>query len=317
MKILYVATTPYSGMHLRQADLVGRLGHETRALTPATWEPVIKKLGPKRKVAGRAYWIGDKEIVNACLDWADAIHLQYQTSLKFFDREDLYGKKALVWHLSTKWKPGFMRHFPGDSHKHYKFVVSAEGWDRYELPPWGWKNVPVLFPIHDKLWRPIPFEKRKRRATMTPRLMKDECGGKPIPAPRAVDAVKKALRGLPFDVFSGMGWVETMCEKASSWVGIDDVVNPMLHLSGFEYLSLGIPCFNQHDSHIDRVLFDITGAEWPFEVSHHAKDLDVGMGLFFGMKPEEVDFYGATRRLWMEKYYSGERMAERYVELYR
>lgn len=314
MKILYVATTPYSGMHLRQADLVGRLGHETRVLTPATWEPKITRLGPKRDVVGRAYWIGDEEIVNACLDWAEAIHFNLNTSLRHFNREDLLSEKALVWHLSTKWKPGFMRHFPGDSHKYYKFVLSAEGWDRYELPPWGWRNIPVLFPINDPLWRPIPFEKRRRRATMTPRIESDEWEGKPIPAPRGVAAIKDALAGQPFDVITGVGFAECMREKASSWVGIDDVVNPMLHLSGFEYLSLGVPCVNKKDEHIERVLKDVTGGSWPFFDAQDILKRFVELTL---VTPGNARLHGECVRSWMERYYSGERMAERYVELYR
>jgi hypothetical protein len=328
VKILYVSSTPFSGGHLRMAEALAKRGHETRALTPATWEPEIRELGPKRMKDGRAWWIGDQALVGECVEWAEAIHFTYSASLESLGRSDLLGRKPLVWHLATKWKPGFMRHFPGDSAKHYRFVFSAEGWDRYELPPFGWRAVPVLYPIDDPLWLPMPFEKRARRVTMTPRLLTDEWGGKPIPAPRAVPSIQDALAGLPLAVVSGVGHREAMRAKASSWVGIDDVVNPLVHFSGFEYLSLGVPCLNRSDEHMRWQLAAITGGPWPFVDCNLnpllAEDLKAGGSvaatvryIFEEARPENVEEKGKEARRWMEKYYSADLMAQRYEELYR
>jgi hypothetical protein len=316
VKILYVSSTPFSGGHLRMADALARRGHLTRALTPATWWPEIRELGPKRKTDGCAWWIGDRELVNECVEWAEAIHFTYSASCASIGRSDVLGTKPLVWHLSTRWKPGFLRHFPGDSHKHYQFVFSAEGWDRYDLPPFGWRAVPVLFPIDDPAWRPIPFERRERRATMTPRLMTDEWGGKPIPAPRGVSEIREALAGLPLAVVSGVGHREAMRAKASSWVGIDDIVNPLVHFSGFEYLALGVLCVNRSDEHVRAQLGEITGGRWPF-VEDSIETVRRTISGTLEADPGYVEECGKEARLWMERYYSADLMAPRYEELYR
>jgi hypothetical protein len=296
------------------ADALATLGHETRALTPSTWDPDIRHLDARRSKVGRAWWIGDRALIDECLEWCDCAHFLYSSSLKDLGRPDLLGKKPLVWHLPTKWKPGFMRHFPEDSHKHYRFVFSAEGWDRYELPPWRWKPIPVLFPIDEPLWRPIPFEKRQRRVTMTPRLTTDVWCDKRVPAPRGVPELKKALAGLDFEVISGVSWARAMKAKASSWLGIDDVVSPLVHFSGFEYLSLGVPCLNRSDEHMRRQLWEITGGPWPFV---EACMETVHQNVMQLLDPGELIKAKVWSREWMEKYYSAALMAPRYVELYQ
>lgn len=315
MKILFVSRTPYSGGHLRMANALARRSHETRALTPATWEPEVRRLHEGRLRDGRAYWIRDKKLVDECLEWAEVVHFVYNSSLADLGRRDLLEKKTLVWHLATKWKPGFMRHFPEDDARHYRFALSCEGWDRYKLPEFEWRTLPVLFPIHEPNWQPLPWEKRERMVTMAPRITTDEWDGKPIPAPRGVPMVKEALRGLPFGVISGVGFSEAMFKKSFSWVGVDDVVNPLLHLSSFEYLSLGIPCVNRSDERLRSALGDLTGAPWPFIESDLSRLRDaIQLSL---IDDDWAPYRAAEARRWIETYYSADKMAPHYEEIYR
>lgn len=320
MKILFVSRTPYSGGHIRMAGIFARRGHETRVLTPAIWEPELRFLGPKLRRIGVCWWIGDREIVDESLRWAEVIHFTYSSSLRELGREDLVGKIPCVWHLATRWKHGFhVKHFPHGDHRHYRFALSCEGWERYDLGPYTWTILPVLFPVDDEGWMPIPMAERVRCASISPRLVEDRFRGRPIPAPRAVPKLEAAMKsyGQPFRVISGQGWRRCMREKARSWIGVDDVVNPLVHLSGFEYLSLGVPCVNRRDEFIEMALGDLTGGPWPFvDPGETAEDTAGVVREALGIATEEWEGRSRAARAWMETRYSADLMAHHYERLY-
>lgn len=294
--------------------------HQAVALSPCTWDPKKQRLHAGLQNIGCAWAISVPDVRNRWLDWADVVHFVYNASFASLKRPELAGKKPAAWHLAIKWKDGFKRFFPGDSAKHYRFALSCEGWERYYLPDYSWTTLPVLFPIDTPPYQPRPFFQRCRNVSMTPRLLSDtDDDGNPLSAPRSVRSVLAATRGLPVRVINFMPWAQCMKLKARAWLGIDDVVNPLLHLSGFEYLSLGVPCINRRDALIEKALRELTGgAPWPFLDGSLEEPEALYRACFdaLGRPKEEWERACRAAREWVERHYAAREMIRRYLDLY-
>ena len=226
--------------------------HSAQALVSGTWVDGKRDFGDRECCPSEVLWnVNDPDQRDEVLESADVIHAMYNTSIHDLGRPDLARKKFCVWHLATKWNDGFLRLFPEGTDGVLP-IMSAEGWDRYGTGPWErMQQMPVVFLIDHPAMQPLPFARRTRHASMSIRVKLDTTDdGRPIAAPRSSKKVAEALRGLKFRRLHGLDWQDCMRRKAQAWVGIDDVVNPLVHQSGFEYLALGVPCLNRYDDHL-------------------------------------------------------------------
>jgi hypothetical protein len=318
MRIAYVSLTHHAGVPERMAIAVNQYtGHEARALVPGPWLAGKSMFRPGR-TPDHLWDVRDVAQRDECLEWADVIHAIYNCSLDKLGRPDLGGRKLFVWHLATRWHPVFMTLFP--TTRPNRLVVSAEGWTRYGLPSLAgseaWGILPNVFLLDDPLYQPCPFGRRVRYASMSPRVGVDEnASGEPIAAPRMVPSVKEQLKGLAFHTYRSLEFEDCMRRKRRTWIGIDDVVNPLVHQSGFEYLAMGVPCVNLSDRHLKEEVARATGAVgWPFfeaDMAHLrpvvAKALAAG---------GEWQVLGADMRRWMERAMHPRDVIGRYVDLY-
>lgn len=321
MRIVYVSRTHHSGVPERMARAVNEYtDHEARALVPGPWLEGKETFDAHLPHRDPLYDVNDRMQLDWCLEWADVIHCMYNCSVLSLGRAgiELDSNKLCVWHLATKWDNVFWRQFMVYSKTRTKFVVSAEGWDRYPLPgEITWHQLPVVFLLDHPFYRPISIEKRVRFASMSVRVKLDTTDdGKPIAAPRASKEVATALRGLEFRRFHGHDFKDCMIRKRKTWIGIDDVVNPLVHQSGFEYLSLGVPCVNRSDGHLREVVEKATGSSWwPFIEADLAGVRPV-VERALAAERSEWRLRGQALRLWMENYMHPRDVIQRYIDVY-
>jgi hypothetical protein len=307
----------YSGGQERMAMAVNRYTHhEAKCLAPGIWwDPQRKHLfGHNEKSSGFIYNVNIPEVKNAILESSDVIACMYTCSLHSLGRRDLLKKKICTWHLAIRWKQGmYEAHFPGDDIKKYRLLLSLEGWDRYNLDKLPFTIIPVIFNIEEPEFVPIPFEKRQKYVSMAPRTRTSMDTDS---SPRFANKVSGALSGVPFKVIYHKSFLECMDLKKQSWVGVDDLINPLTHLSGFEYCSVGVPCFSRVDEHLQRSFSEHLGCEsLPF-IDACLKKIRKKAKWALGQETEEWKAKSIEVRKWMEKYYHPRDAIRRYIEIY-
>ena len=319
MKIAIVSTTYWTGLHEHMAKVFNRYTeHEARVLSPGYWD-TRKRFNPEYTQQGCVYSVVDPDTRNEILEWADVIQLAYTCSLHTLGRDDLLGKKVVSWFLGTRWKAELQRLFPGDQAKQVRFIYGCEGWERYPTGPYEWTVVPVLFPIEEPAWMPIPWENRRKIASMAPRALGDlSQTGQRISAPRSPQVVTGLLRGakVPFDRLHNRKFPFCMARKAMAWVGIDDLVNPLVHKSGMEYLAVGTPCLNRWDSYVEGRFRDLTGGPKPPFVNTTIPTLVKTVKRALKANESLWRRRSGECRHWMETYYHPREMVKYYIDLY-
>jgi hypothetical protein len=320
MNIAIVSTTFWTGLHEHMARCFNRYtDHETRVLSCGYWD-TRKRFNPEYTQEGCVYSVMDPDTRNEILEWADVIQLAYTCSLATLGRPDLLGKKVVSWYLGTRWKSELFHLFPSDHAKKIHFIWGCEGWERYpNIAPYEWTSVPVLFPIEDEYWMPIPWKKRKRMVSMAPRALGDysQTGGL-ISAPRSphlINALMKSSK-IPFDRLHNRKFPYCMRRKAMAWIGIDDIVNPLVHKSGLEYLAVGTPCINRWDAFVERKFKDLLGCPKPPFVDATLPTLVKTAKRALKAKESLWKRRCTSSREWMEKYYHPREMVQRYLDVY-
>jgi hypothetical protein len=318
MKIAYVSRTVHSGVPERMAMAVNQYTeHEAVALVPGAWIDGRRTFEKGEGSANSTIRnVNDEQQRGHVLESADVIHCLYNTSLHDLGRPDLARKKLCVWHLATKWNDGFLRLFPEGTDGVLP-IMSAEGWDRYGTGPWpSMPQMPVVFLLDHSAMQPLPFSRRTRHASMSPRVMLDTTDdGQPIAAPRSSKKVAAALRGLKFRRLHGLDWQACMRRKAQAWVGIDDVVNPLVHQSGFEYLALGVPCINASDKHLQETIQNAYGGWCPFVMSD-MEDVRLAVSDAMDVPVGTWEHFSTKARAWMERNAHPRETIARYIDLY-
>jgi hypothetical protein len=319
MKIAFIAKTWWTDLHKRMAEAVNEYTpHEALSLGIGHWDRK-KGFGGRFDRHGVMRSIRHPELVDEVLDWADVLHFSYTCSPFTLEnpRPDVMRKKIIVFQLATRWKNVMLQHFPGGSYKSVRFVMSAEGWDRYPCGEWQWEHLPQIYPIESPEYLPIPMEERRKEVSMSPRVVTDYSNtGDLISAPRRVGSVKTHLRNFPFRLLSKKSHPVCMQQKASAWLGVDDVVNPLLHQSSMEYLSLGVPCINRVDGHLIGLLARVHGRAPPLI---HAELTDLRAVVKDCFKNWSQDRYRQTSeeaRQWMEQYCHPRDVINRYIAIY-
>lgn len=312
MKIVFVSTTPHVGLHERMAAIVNRYTeHQARALSPMIWEG-RRKFRDNFDHLGCVYSVKNKDYVNELLEWADVIQCIYTCSLASLGRRDLLKKKICSWYLALKWRPEMDLMFPEDDLNHYKLLSVCEGWDRFPRRGCCWINVPFLIPIEDPLFQPRLWSKRKRWVSMAPRYPepnKDEEN-----APRKAATINKALAGLPFNLIYFKEYRECMTLKSHSVLGIDDLVTPLIHGSGYEYLSLGVPVLNKLDAHLTTLIRETYRCDKIPFIHADVEGVRSAVEGFLNMSASEQEGYSNRVRGWALAHLHPKETIQRYVE---
>lgn len=295
MRVVYASTSPWSGQHLRWAIAMNRYSNnEARVLTQHD----------------------SLERRNELLEWADVIHCAYTCSAQTLGRPDLLGKKLWLWHLALKWRDKFWQYFPGDQRHDVRFLLACEGWERFGLPDdVEWTLVPQCFLIDDAPYRPLPVVARKRVVTASARdwYKRVERGKSNF---RNWPAVRRALKGMPFKGIHKKPFGDCIRLKAASWLGIDDLHQPLAHLSGMEYLALGVPCLNRVDEVLRRSIGDCLGApDVPF-IDADIESVREIVRWYLKEPLEHQEARAVDCRRWMETYYHPKTVVQKYLEVY-
>lgn len=315
MKILFASATAHNGLHERMTAIVNRYTeHEARCLSPMIW------VGRRRFNAtfdheGVVYSIENKRHKNALLEWADVIQFIYTCSLSTLGRRDLLGKKVCAWYLALKWKPAFMEQFPGDDMSRYKLVAPPEGWDRFPRGGTNWHSVPFPIPIEDPLFTPVPWKERKGWISMSPRFSHQNQNE--VSAPRKADKVQRKLSGTKFNLIFHQPYETCMALKAQSALGVDDLVQPLIHGSANEYLSLGVPVLNMIDGHIERSIKDTYGCDTIPFLDANLATVRGKVDEFFSRPKAEQERAAIETRAWAEANLHPAKTIKRYMEIYQ
>jgi hypothetical protein len=316
MRILFVSATPHNGLQERWAQVVRENSpHEARVLAPSTWRD-RQAFTAARKRDGEVYSILDRSTVDEQLEWADAVQFIYGSSLAALGRRDLLGKKRLSWYLALRWKPEFLKLFPGEDRRHYRFLLACEGWTRYQIPrEFRFRLVPFLIPIHDQLLTPLPWERRSPDIiTCSPRAMPhtaaEDFG---CSAPRNFADVRRTLKLFRLRVIYHRPWEECLREKAESALALDDLVNPLFHGSGYEYLSLGVPLLNRVDERL-RTEFGECYGSFPPLLTSDLVGVRRDAGAFFRKGEEWRRGRAEATRAWAVENLDPARTVGRYLE---
>jgi hypothetical protein len=315
MRVLVVDASMVRGFAERLCSAVNEGGrHQARCLIAGSWYDQSTWNGdfsPKSPV----YSLREKGSVAECLEWADLVHFLQATSYRTIGRTDLIGRKAAAWQVfgsvDQRWEVYGPIWTDADRSKIRQGVV-AEGWsrDRY-WSRWEHAELPGLFTIWDRHHQPLPIWKRGRQASFAPMSKKSAA------APKAYRETQDALRRLPLDLMHRIPWDDCMRRKARAWVGIDEVVTPMVHFSGFEYLALGVPCLSSFDEATERSVREATGADrLPF-LNASLATLRVEVERCLAAKDEEWAARCVEVRKWMERHYDPREGVKRYEDFWQ
>lgn len=317
MKIVYTSRTPLAGVCELMCRIVNEYTeHEARVLNKG---PGKHRWYCRPGVEVPRYSIGIRDQINESLEWADVVHCMANVSARYFKRLDLLKKKVWVfqWHGAQIWP--FSNVWCKEDFAHVRWIHIGQGWIEGQMDffgpfieKWGMKVIPNLITVDDEIHRPIPWGGRKCRVAFAPSQSNEgKVNRKGIP--QVTGAVKglcrlELIQSTPFEL--------CMRKKQASWLGIDEVVTPMYHRSGLEFLSQGVPCICSYTEATERVLLEATGANrMPF-LNATSKTLRSLLSSYFRQPEENRAEMGREAREWIEKYYHPRDLVKRHLEVY-
>jgi hypothetical protein len=264
----------------------------------------------------KKYNVKDKRQINAALEWSEVVHCMANVSARSFKRMDLIDKRVWVfqWHGAQIWP--FERVWLPEDFSKVKWIHIGQGWER---DPWfdqfdahGFKIVPNVISIEDELHRPIGFEARKPVVSFAPSNNKHNAVNR-----KGIPEVQRACKiAFSLDMITGTPFEHCLKRKRRSMLGIDEVVTPLYHRSGLEYLSQGTPCICSSDEFTRTSLKAATGADrFPFIDAKPGNLAEVIRG-FMITPADERKAMSAEARNWMKTYYHPRDLLKRYLDVY-
>lgn len=318
MKILITCDPEYSrGIPERIIWTVNKYTkHEVRGL--------FHKKGPSRYIGSidlpTAWTYQRKEEIDEAIEWADIIHFSHASSPRTIGRSDIIGKKPIFWSMNAAWDPKkripppkwYVNLWKEQDLKHVKRALIAEGWQRYGL----WNGVdfvllPGAFPIFSKEYIPTPVTGRIRRVCYGAMCKKNT-----LPAPKGFKETCAKLKGVEHKIMWRKPWKESMEEKASSWLAIDEVMTPIVHTSTFEYISLGVPVISHHDQLTIDTIKEVTGASSVPIIDSSFDSLKSTIDTYLRLPIDKMKTLSMLIRQWAERYMHPCDVAHRYVEFW-
>ena len=196
----------------------------------------------------RSGWnIYNEDDVNATIEWADILHFLHRTHPDYLleSRPEIYKKKYVVWQLRGR-IPARSRHknlqqcyqWPPNKLIHYAYL--GQGWGQFQLHKkliqYGIDLVPLpnIIPIHDYLYKPLPWHKRKKRLVQICNI--NFCKHN-YRFGKGENELRHALRGrgIRLAVLTNLPKRVCLFRKKKAVLGVEDTLNPLYHRSGLEF----------------------------------------------------------------------------------
>ena len=318
MNILQASKTPLAGV----CELMCRTINE---YFPGVHQSKVLNKGPgkhawyvrKPKALVPTWSVKDKKQVNEALEWADVIHCHANVSARSLGRLDLLKKKVWVyqWHGAQIWP--FPCVWEKNDYKHVRFIHIGQGWVERQMDffgefieKWGMKVMPNVITAHDPLHSVAPWDGRKNKVSFAPSQLRDEAVNR-----KGVKVTRANMRGYQCDLIASTTFEDCLKRKRKSKLGIDELVTPMYHRSGLEYLSQGTPCLCSYSADAERILKDATGADrMPF-IQCKPETLQARLQHYFkDISDEERQAMGQEARGWIDEYYHPRKLIGRYID---
>jgi hypothetical protein len=199
-----------------------------------------------------------------------------------------------------------------------KFIHIGQGWTQTQrewfkpfFDRFGARIVPNLITIDDPLHRQQPWDARKDKTAFAPSTRKEGVNRK------GIAVTTNAMRGHSHDIIHGVRFEECLKRKAKCRLGIDEVVTPMYHRSGLEFLSQGTPCICSVSEETKGDLAAATGCSSTPFIEAEARTLRRKIQWYW----EEIDDaarqqLGRDARAWMDEYYHPNLLIRKYLQVY-
>ena len=308
MKVLHLSDTTLSGAPYRLSQAYSKYsGHEARHIV---WHPVIHtRVFPTDLIGSQM----KKTELKKWLEWADVIHYHNR-----------WQRQEIFQHLKIKppKKPSVIQiHSPRDSEDFSQEVESGIPLAviaQYHVRQWPEKRfiVPNVVDIYDDLHSPV--ERPVRRIPIVSYAPSNAvCRGWDDKSYTVVAPIAKRLslnNEIIYQRILNMPHTECLKLKQMADIGIDEVSTGSYHMSSLEYLSMGVACIGRLDSECERVVKDLTGADWLPWLMSDPQRFKVDLSTMVRTR-SYIDI-GKRSREWMEKYWNPKDTCEYWTKVY-
>jgi len=318
MKILYASRSPLAGVCELMARCVNEYFGETHEARTLNRGPGRHQWYRREGVDFAHYNIANRNQVDDALAWADVVHCMANTSARDMNRPDLLTRRVWVfqWHGAQIWP--FERVWREKDYSKVRWIHIGQGWQRDAFfkpffDRWGARVIPNIVTMDDPLHKPAPWEDRLDRIAFAPSTSRRKAVNR-----KGIEETVKGMSGVyQYDLISETPFQECLKRKSVCRLGIDEVVTPLYHRSGLEFLSQGTPCICSYDAFTEQTLKDATGSPtMPFlnavpdnlrsVISRYFKDFTI----------DDRQELGKYARRWMEHYYHPRRLLKLYFDVY-
>jgi hypothetical protein len=319
MNILFCANTPLAGVCELMTRCVNQyLAPEFQARCLSRGPGKHSWYKRKDKIKVPCYDVRNKDHIKECLEWANFVAFQANASLRTLGRPDLIGKMRVshMWHGGQFWP--FSRIWLPDDYPHIKFTSIGQGWNR---DPWfrqfdqfGLKVVPNIISTEDEIHTPLPWKNRtKVLVAFSPSTIKATAVNR-----KGVQEVEHACKDtFELELIFSCTFEECMRRKRRAQLGIDEVVSPLYHRSGLEFLSQGTPCICSYDDFTASCLKEAVGSDTVPFINSSPTTLRDTIRRYMGLPDDVKEQQGKEARAWIDKYYNPRRLLERHVEIWK
>lgn len=306
MKILHLSDTSLSGAPLRLSKLISKYTeHESRFIVGQ--RKIFNRVFPADLVAEE---MKDGEL-EKWLKWADVIHYHNRWKRQAIFKRVPFVKKPSVIQI----------HSPREEEGHHEEVASGVPLAiiaQYHVRQWPELKfiIPNVVDIYDPLHKP---QQRNHEQWPVVSYAPSSPGGrgwnnKSYTTVSPVLKRKHFAREIYYQRIVNMPFEECMKAKAKADIGIDEVSTGSYHMSSLEYLSLGVATIGHLDSLTEKVVKDLTGADWLPWVDCRENDFKHTLEML--IKNKNYVEHGARARKWMETYWSPQKLVPHFIKMY-
>lgn len=307
VKILHLSDTTLSGSPYRTSKLYNKYtDNEARHMV---WQRNIFNrvftcdlVGEELSQDERQEW----------LDWADIIH--YHNRWK---RQNIF-----KFHKAPNKPSVIQMHSPREEEKHLEELDSGipiAVIAQYHVRQWPELKfiVPNVVDIYDPSHMPKAVRPARRAPVISYAPSSPNGRGWNNKSYNTVHAILKKMwydRWIDYQRIIGKPHEVCLKMKQQADIGIDEVSTGSYHLSSLEYLSMGVACIGRLDEQTEKVIKDITGADWlPWAQCTEAQFNGKMISLVQGTPFIEI---GKRSREWMETYWAPEKLCKIYTDMY-
>jgi len=313
VNVLHLSDTPLSGGPLRIHNLLNKYSKDVESKY-IMWQ---ERAGHRYYGSADAGSGSSRELLEYLIyEWSNVLHLhnrwRRQSVFKILDRPP--PKKPSVIHIHN---PRDSENFRDEIDSGIPIAVPAQYHPR--VYPECKFIMPNVVDIYDPVYMKGPMpEEGLPVVSYSPSNTNARLGSWDDKSYSVVGPILKRMRNsheIDYQLIHKKPFAEVMAMKREAWIGVDEISTGSFHLSGLEYLSLGVPCFSGIDSLTEGVVKDLTGCSWlPWVKSSKDNFERVLRGLL--THKEIIIDQGTKSRQWMEAYWAPETLAKIYLNMY-